>query len=119
LVDVNLHDWIDEVCDTLELETEVDEGLLLDLTKIVADNVQRLAAPVTTYLLGYAAGIGEADPDDVERLAGRVQSLAEGWDRPHVVPQQRSGDEPDFSADGIPPEVVEEFSEDLEDAEVD
>ena len=116
---MNLHDWIDEVCDTLELETEIDEGLLLDLTKIVADNVQRLAAPVTAYLLGYAAGLDGAGPDDVERLAGRVQSLAEEWDRPHDVPQQRSGDDPDFGSDDIPQDVVEEFSEDLEDAEVD
>ena len=79
---VNLHDWIDEVCDVLDVEVEVDEALLLDLAKVVADNVVRTAAPVTSYILGYAAGLREADPDAVERLAAKAQALAEGWDRP-------------------------------------
>ena len=79
---VNLHDWIDELCDTLDIETEVDEALLLDLAKVAADNVVRMAAPITTYLVGYAAGAAGADEDAVERLAARAQALAEGWDRP-------------------------------------
>ena len=79
---VNLHDWIDELCDVLDIDTEVDEGLVLDLAKVVADNVVRKAAPISTYLLGYAAGLNEADPEAVEKLAARAQLLAEGWDRP-------------------------------------
>src|SRR5215212_3165154 len=79
---VNLHDWIDELCDVLDIETEVDEALVLDLAKVAADNVVRRAAPITTYLLGYAAGAGGADQEEVERLAARAQVLAEGWDRP-------------------------------------
>jgi Domain of unknown function (DUF6457) len=79
---VNLHDWIDELCDALDIDTEVDEGLVLDLAKVVADNVVRKAAPISTYLLGYAAGLNEADPEGVEKLAARAQLLAEGWDRP-------------------------------------
>ena len=38
---VNLHDWIDELCDVLDIETEVDEGLVLDLAQVAADNVER------------------------------------------------------------------------------
>src|SRR3954466_853667 len=79
---VNLHDWIDELCDVLDIETEVDEGLILDLAKVAANNVVRPAAPITTYLLGYAAGRTDADEEEVERLAARAQALAEGWDRP-------------------------------------
>jgi hypothetical protein len=79
---VNLHDWIDELCDTLDIETEVDEALILDLAKVTADNVVRKAAPITTYLLGYAAGSTDADVDGIEKLAARAQALAEGWDRP-------------------------------------
>ena len=30
---MNLHDWIDELCDALDIETEVDEALVLDLRK--------------------------------------------------------------------------------------
>jgi len=77
---VNLHDWIDELCDVLDLDVEVDEGLVLDIAKVAAHNVVRPAAPLTTYLLGYAAGRADADPDELERLAVRVQTLAEKWD---------------------------------------
>lgn len=79
---MNLHDWIDELCDTLDIEAEVDEALILDIAKVAADNVIRMAAPITTYLLGYAAGAAAADAENVERLAAKVQALAEGWDRP-------------------------------------
>jgi hypothetical protein len=79
---VNLHDWIDELCDVLDIETEVDEALILDIAKVAADNVVRMAAPVSTYLLGYAAGAAGADAEEIERLAAKVQVLAEGWDRP-------------------------------------
>ena len=79
---VNLHDWIDELCDVLDVDMEVDEGLVLDLAKVVADNVVRKAAPVTAFILGYAAGLQEANPEQVERLAAKAQALAEGWDRP-------------------------------------
>jgi len=89
---VNLHDWIDEACDVLDIDPEVDEGLVLDLAKIAAHQVQRPAAPVTAYLLGYAAGVREADPDQIEQLAARLQALAERWERPagYQVPLPRS-----------------------------
>ena len=67
---MNLHDWIDELCDALEVDAEVDEGLVLDLAR---------EAAVTTYLVGYAAGLRGGDEEDVEVLAGRAQALAEKW----------------------------------------
>ena len=76
---VNLHDWIDELCDALELDTEVDEGLVLDVARVAAHSVERSAAPVTTYLLGYAAALRNGDITDVEILAARAQVLAEKW----------------------------------------
>jgi hypothetical protein len=79
---VNLHDWIDELSDVLYVEAEVDEGLVLDLAKVAADNVEKIAAPITAYLLGVAAGSTGASPEQVERLAAKAQALAEGWDRP-------------------------------------
>ena len=42
---MNLHDWIDELCDALDLDAEVDEGLVLDLARVAAHNVLRPAAP--------------------------------------------------------------------------
>jgi len=93
---VNLHDWIDELCDVLDVEAEVDEGLILDLTKVVADNVQKIAAPISAYVLGLAAGSAGADPAQVEALAAKAQALAESWDRPAGAP------DPDDVDDEVP-----------------
>jgi len=83
---VNLHDWIDELCDVLDVEAEVDEALILDLARSAAHNVERPAAPITTFLLGYAAASKSASPEDIEKLAGAALVLAEGWDRPASAP---------------------------------
>jgi hypothetical protein len=85
---MNLHDWIDELSDVLDLdpEIEIDEGLVLDLARVVAHAVERPAAPVTAYLLGLAAGTQGTSPASVEKLAARAQALAEGWERPAGAP---------------------------------
>ena len=77
--DVTLHDWIDELCDALEIDAEVDEGLVLDVARDAAHSVERPAAPITTYLLGYAAALHEANPEKLEELAARASALAETW----------------------------------------
>lgn len=93
---MNLHDWIDELSDALDVDAEVDEGLLLDLARVAANNVQRTAAPITTYLLGVAAGSQDADPEAVEALAAKAQALAERWERPADAP------DPDDVDDEVP-----------------
>ena len=77
---MNLHDWIDELCDALDVEAEVDEGIILDLARDAAHNVERPAAPITTYLLGYAAALAGGSPEKVEELAARATDLAEKWE---------------------------------------
>ena len=104
---MNLHDWIDELCDVLEVEAEVDEALVLDLARACAENVERPAAPVTAYLLGFAAAARRADPEQVEILAARAQALAEGWDRPANAP------DPDDIADPIPDDSYVDHSNDV------
>ncbi len=91
---MNLHDWIDELSDVLDVDTEVDEALLLDLARVAAHNVERRAAPITTYLLGFAAGSQEADPAAIEALAAKAQLLADGWDRPADAPDPDDVDDP-------------------------
>ena len=93
---MNLHDWIDELSDVLDVDTELDEGLVLDLARVAAHNVARPAAPITAYLLGFAAGSQDADPEQVEALAAKVQVLADGWDRPSDAP------DPDDIDDDVP-----------------
>jgi hypothetical protein len=108
---VNLHDWIDEVSDLLDVDTDVDEGLVLDLARVAAHNVARPAAPITTFLLGYAAGSQDADPEAVEALASRVQALADSWDRPADAPDP-DGVEDDVPDDSGVDHTGETFDED-------
>jgi Domain of unknown function (DUF6457) len=76
---VTLHDWIDELCDALDIDAEVDEGLILDLARDAAHSVDRVAAPISTYLLGYAAALKGGSPEAVEELAAKAMALAEHW----------------------------------------
>ena len=76
---MTLHDWIDELCDVFEIDAEVDEGLVLDVARDAAHGVEKTAAPITTFLLGYAAALHGASPEAVEELAGRASALAERW----------------------------------------
>ena len=109
---MNLHDWIDELCDVLDIEAEVDEGLLADLATLTHANVEPAAAPVTAFLLGVAAGENAA-PDAVEALAARAQLLAEGWDRPADAP------DPDDIDDDIPDDTgVDHSADDLAELDV-
>ncbi|WP_174524577.1 DUF6457 domain-containing protein [Nocardioides jensenii] len=110
---MNLHDWIDELCDVLDIEHEVDEALVLDLARDAAHNVQRPAAPITTYLLGYAAAVHGADPSKVEQLAGQASTLATSWERPADAPDPVDIDDPipDDSAVDHTGDSIEEFED--------
>lgn len=70
-----LSDWSEQVRRELDLPGPLDRDLILDLTKEVAHNVARPAAPLTAYLLGLAVGAG-ADPAEA---AGRIGDLARRW----------------------------------------
>lgn len=76
---MSLRDWMDEVCDLLDIDPDVDEALVLDLARDAAHSVARPAAPLTTYLLGFAAARYDADPERLEGLAAAVTALAERW----------------------------------------
>lgn len=106
---MNLHDWIDELCDVLDIEAELDEALVLDLARAAAHNVQRPAAPLTTYLLGYAAGLGGADAAGIEALAERATQLALSWERPAGAP------DPEDVDDEIPDDSAVDHSSDVND----
>ena len=100
---MNLHDWIDELCDVLDLETEVDEALITDLAALTTTSVAASAGPISSYLLGYAAGWAGAGPATVEQLAARAQELAERWDKPVLAdpgePDDGDGVGLDFESD--------------------
>ncbi|HEY9373868.1 NTP transferase domain-containing protein, partial [Streptomyces sp.] len=56
-----LDEWITAVKDELGIELDVDTGVLLDLARDAAHGVARPAAPLTTFLVGYAAARAGAD----------------------------------------------------------
>ncbi|TAP42950.1 DUF6457 domain-containing protein [Arthrobacter sp. S39] len=53
-----LDQWTQRLTQALQiLDLEVDQELLLDLARKSAGSVIHAAAPVTTFLVGYAAGL--------------------------------------------------------------
>lgn len=74
-----LRNWTDAVC--AELDIPADDAAvrtILDLARDVAHQVERPAAPVTSYLLGVAVGAGLP----LAEAASRLRSLAAGWPAP-------------------------------------
>ena len=70
-----MDEWVQAVSKALDLPADVDVKAVLDVARDVAHNVERPAAPVSTYLVGVAVGNGMSASDAVER----VQQLAQGW----------------------------------------
>ncbi|WP_129295366.1 DUF6457 domain-containing protein [Streptomyces lydicus] len=71
-----LDEWITAVKAELGIELDVDTAALLDLARDAAHGVARPAAPLTTFLIGYAAG---HQGRDVKELTERATALANRW----------------------------------------
>ncbi len=66
-------EWLGRIAPVLGIGPDlVDEALILDLARDAAHGIARPAAPLTTYLLGLAAGRAGADAATVRRLAERI-----------------------------------------------
>lgn len=77
-----LDEWITAVKDELGIELDVDTGVLLDLARDAAHGVARPAAPLTTFLVGYAAasaGAAGGGPEAVAEAARKAAELAKRW----------------------------------------
>ncbi|MGW3283742.1 NTP transferase domain-containing protein [Streptomyces sp. NPDC001002] len=74
-----LDEWISAVKDELGLELDVDTGVLLDLARDAAHGVARPAAPLTTFLVGYAAAQAGGGPEAVAEAARKAAALALRW----------------------------------------
>jgi molybdopterin-guanine dinucleotide biosynthesis protein A len=74
-----LDEWITAVKDELGIELDVDTGSLLDLARDAAHGVARPAAPLTTFLVGYAAAQAEGGPDAVAEATRKAAALAARW----------------------------------------
>ncbi|MET9426149.1 NTP transferase domain-containing protein [Streptomyces sp. NPDC003036] len=75
-----LDEWITAVKAELGIELDVDTGVLLDLARDAAHGVARPAAPLTTFLVGYAAAKAGGDgPEAVAEAARKAAALADRW----------------------------------------
>ncbi|MFE4174380.1 NTP transferase domain-containing protein [Streptomyces sp. NPDC056909] len=75
-----LDEWITAVKDELGIELDVDIRVLLDLARDAAHGVARPAAPLTTFLVGYAAARAGGDgPEAVAEAARKATALALRW----------------------------------------
>jgi hypothetical protein len=72
-----LDDWIAELAAALNVDPDtVDRELLLDVARDAAHGVARPAAPLTTFLVGLAAGLGGGGKDAIDAAASTAQRLA-------------------------------------------
>ncbi|WP_371099183.1 NTP transferase domain-containing protein [Streptomyces sanglieri] len=79
-----LDEWITAVKNELGIELDVDTGVLLDLARDAAHGVARPAAPLTTFLVGYAAAMASSEGDGdsataVAEAARKAAALALRW----------------------------------------
>ncbi len=73
--EVRMQDWITAIAAELGVSPQVDVDAVLDIAKDAAHQVQRPAAPVTTYLVGLAVAAGMT----VEEAAAKVRAAAQDW----------------------------------------
>ncbi|MDX3579800.1 MULTISPECIES: NTP transferase domain-containing protein [unclassified Streptomyces] len=96
-----LDEWISAVKDELGIDLDVDTGLLLDLARDAAHGVARPAAPLTTFLVGYAAAQAEGGPEAVADAARKAAALALRWAQ-EAPEAQAEQDRPAEPADTSP-----------------
>ncbi|MFI8347863.1 DUF6457 domain-containing protein [Streptomyces sp. NPDC085596] len=74
-----MHEWIAAAKAELGIDLDVDIAELLDMTKVVAHEVARPAAPITSFLVGYAAALQAGGTGAVSEANRKVTGLAEQW----------------------------------------
>ncbi|MBA2772831.1 MAG: molybdopterin-guanine dinucleotide biosynthesis protein MobA [Nocardioidaceae bacterium] len=73
---MSLTGWSEQLSDALGLELEVDIDPILDLARDAAHQIERPAAPLTTFLVGYAAGMRGGSIDDIADCIDIATELA-------------------------------------------
>ena len=76
-----LDQWTHRLAQALQiLDLDVDQELMLDLARKSADSVIHAAAPVTTFLVGYAAGLEAGTQGGARSKASSTQAVARAAD---------------------------------------
>lgn len=72
--------WVQQLCDAMDVPRgAVDVAAVLDLARDAAHLVERPAAPVTAYIVGFAAARAGGDPAAVAEATRRAAELARRW----------------------------------------
>ncbi|MER8155990.1 NTP transferase domain-containing protein [Streptomyces sp. NPDC094472] len=74
-----LDEWITAVKAELGIDLDVDTAALLDLARDAAHGVARPAAPLTTFLVGYAAAQKGGGPEALAAATEKAAALAARW----------------------------------------
>ena len=78
----NLERWVDALAGDLDLDPQVvDIGAILDLARDAAHGIERPAAPLMTFVVGYVAGLAAHDGScrTVQDVLDRAAELALAW----------------------------------------
>lgn len=76
--DATMQAWWHALCAELGVDDPgTDVTQVLDLAAVAAHAVVRPAAPLTTFLVGYAAGLAGGGTDAVQQATDRAAALAE------------------------------------------
>jgi hypothetical protein len=79
-----LDDFLRTACTAVGVDPAiVDRDLILELTKDVAHNVARPAAPLSAFVVGLAAGKAGGDADAIRAAAIKIAALAAGYTAPN------------------------------------
>ncbi|MTE19947.1 NTP transferase domain-containing protein [Streptomyces sp. TRM43335] len=87
-----LNEWMTTAKSELGIDLDVDTALLLDLARDAAHGVARPAAPLTTFLVGYAAARAGGGAGDVAEAARKAGELARRWAEEAAAPGGGDGD---------------------------
>lgn len=86
-----LDEWIAAVKAELGIDLDVDTTALLDLARDAAHGVARPAAPLTTFLVGYAAAQRGGGPEALADATAKAAALAARWAAEDETPEQSAG----------------------------
>lgn len=79
----DLADWTRRLTEALGVpDLDPDIALILDLARDAAHGVARPAAPLTTFLVGYAAGRAGGSASDIEAFSRTASAMATGDSAP-------------------------------------
>lgn len=85
-----LDQWIADVEAELGIDSPLIIADLLRMTGVVAHAVERPAAPLTAFLVGYAAALDGGGQEALAEADRRVCALAERWAREHANTPEES-----------------------------